>query len=106
MSKIKGVELRQRSNDRKHVWYLYTVFLSRRRDVVLQQLRARGIGAAAYWETPVNRMPLYSRLGYAGLKVPMAVSAAAHVLSLPVHPGVKESEISYIAEEFEKAVKS
>jgi perosamine synthetase len=105
VSALKGAELRQTSSDRKHVWYLYTVFLSKRRDEVVQRLRARGVGAAAYWETPVNRMPLYKRLGYAGQSLPMAVRAAGHVLSLPVHPGVTEPEIALVAEEFAKAVK-
>jgi len=105
ISHLKGAELRQLSKDRKHVWYLYTVFLSKRRDEVIRKLRARGVGAAAYWETPVNRMPLYKRLGFANLELPMALSAAGHVISLPVHPGVKESEIEFVAEEFVKAVK-
>ena len=105
ISRLKGVELRQESSDRKHVWYLYTVFLAKGRDQVMQKLRARGVGAAAYWETPVNRMPLYKRLGYAGLPLPMALSAAGHVLSLPVHPGVSEEEIQFVADEFVKAVK-
>jgi perosamine synthetase len=105
ISGLKGVELRQESSDRTHVWYLYTVFLAKGRDQVMQKLRARGVGAAAYWETPVNRMPLYKRLGYAGLPLPMALSAAGHVLSLPVHPGVSDEEIQYVADEFVKAVK-
>lgn len=104
VSKVKGAELRQNGDDRSHVWYLYTVFLKRKRDEVLQKLRARGIGAAAYWETPVNKMPLYQRLGYGRLSLPGAATAAGHVLSLPVHPGVKEEEVVSIGEEFAKAV--
>jgi dTDP-4-amino-4,6-dideoxygalactose transaminase len=106
ISPMKGVALRQTSSDRRHVWYLYTVFLAKKRDEVMKKLRARGVGAAAYWETPVNRMPLYKRLGYAEKSLPSAVSAAGHVLSLPVHPGVTEAEIEFVAEEFVKAVKS
>ncbi len=105
VSGMKGVELRQESSDRRHVWYLYTVFLAKKRDEVMKKLRARGVGAAAYWETPVNLMPLYERLGYARKKLPVALSAAAHVLSLPVHPGVSGTEVRLVAEEFEKAVK-
>jgi len=105
ISRLKGVELRQVSSDRRHVWYLYTVFLAKGRDQTMQRLRARGVGAAVYWETPVNRMPLYKRLGYAGLSLPAALGAARHVLSLPVHPGVGEEEIEFVAEEFVKAVK-
>jgi len=105
ISSLKGAELRQESTDRRHVWYLYTVFLSKRRDEVVKKLRALGVGAAVYWETPVNRMPLYKRLGYAGESLPMAVSAASHVVSLPVHPGVTEAEIALVAKEFARAVR-
>lgn len=105
VSKVKGARLTQQASDRKHVWYLYTVLLERRRAEVMKRLREAGIGASAYWETPVNRMPLYKELGYAGLKLPMAYKAAAGVLSLPVHPGVTEQEIAYIGEEFSKAVR-
>ncbi len=105
ISQMKGVDLRQEPTDRTHVWYLYTLFLSKKRDEVMKKLRARGVGAAAYWETPVNKMPLYKQLGHGEKKLPMSASAAAHVLSLPVHPGVSEADIQLIAEEFAKAVK-
>jgi perosamine synthetase len=106
ISSTRGVELRQESSDRKHVWYLYTVFLKQKRDQVMQKLRARGVGAAAYWETPVNKMPLYERLGYGEKKLPMSESAARHVLSLPVHPGMSEGDVQLVAEEFVKTVKA
>jgi dTDP-4-amino-4,6-dideoxygalactose transaminase len=35
----------------------------------------------------------------------MAESAAGHVLSLPVHPGVKAQELEFVAAEFLKAVR-
>jgi dTDP-4-amino-4,6-dideoxygalactose transaminase len=50
-------------------------------------------------------MPLYKVLGYGGLKLPRALSAAAHVRSLPVHPGLKAQEIEKVADEFLKAVR-
>jgi perosamine synthetase len=106
ISGLKGVELTQNSSDRKHVWYLYTVLLAKKRADVREKLRAKGVGATVYWETPVNRMPLYKKLGHADMKLSGAYKAADHVLSLPVHPGVDSSEIEFIAEEFSKAVKS
>jgi len=83
---LKGVELRQTADDRTHVWYLYTLFLAKRRNEVMERLRGQGVGAAAYWETPVNKMPLYRKLGFGDADLPNADAAAAHVLSLPVHP--------------------
>jgi perosamine synthetase len=105
-SGLKGVKQTQNSPDRKHVWYLYTVLLARKRDQVKATLRAKGIGAAVYWESPVNRMPLYKKLGYGDMRLPGAYGAADHVLSLPVHPGVKPSQIEFIAEQLSKAVKA
>jgi perosamine synthetase len=105
ISKVRGAELRQDSADRKHVWYLYTTYVARKRDEVRERLRARGVGAAAYWELPVNKMPLYERLGYGEEELPTAKAAAQHVLSLPVHPGLKEEEVELVAEEFVKAVR-
>jgi perosamine synthetase len=102
---LEGVGLRQRATDRTHVWYLYTVFLEEKRDGVREKLRARGVGAAAYWESPVSQMPLYKKLGFGEVKVPMAERAAGHVLSLPVHPGLGAEEIDYVATEFVKAVR-
>jgi perosamine synthetase len=105
-SGLKGVKQTQISPDRKHVWYLYTLLLARKRDQVKATLRAKGIGAAVYWESPVNRMPLYKKLGYGDMRLPGAYGAADHVLSLPVHPGVKPSQIEFIAEQLSKAVKA
>ncbi len=82
------------------------MFVAKRRDEMVQRLRARGVGAAVYWETPVNKMPLYKDLGYAGLKLPNSLSAAGHVLSLPVHPGLKSEEVEFVAEEFVKAARA
>lgn len=106
ISKIKGVELRQLADDRTHVWYLYTLFLMKGRDEIMRRLRNAGVGATAYWETPVNKMPLYSKLGYGNLRLPNAESAAGHVLSLPVHPGLEPEDVDYVAEEFVKAAKA
>ncbi len=103
-SRLKGVKMTQDSPDRKHVWYLYTLLLAKKRDEVKARLRASGVGAAVYWESPVNRMPLYRKLGYGDMKLPGAYKAAAHVLSLPVHPGVTSKEIEFIAEQLSKAV--
>jgi perosamine synthetase len=106
ISHLQGtVDLRQRSDDRSHVWYLYTLFIAKKRDEVRQRLRARGVGATPYWELPVNKMPLYKELGFGKLALPMAESAAKHVLSLPVHPGLKSEEIEFVAAEFVKAVR-
>jgi dTDP-4-amino-4,6-dideoxygalactose transaminase len=105
ISGLKGVSMRQTKTDRKNIFYLYTLHVEKERDKLHERLRAKGIGAAIYWKTPVNRMPLYAEMGFADLQLPVVYDAADHVLSLPVHPGVKPAEIDYIAAELKSALK-
>ncbi|MGD0638568.1 MAG: DegT/DnrJ/EryC1/StrS family aminotransferase [Nitrososphaerales archaeon] len=101
-----GVSMRQTKTDRKNIWYLYTLQVEKARDRVNEALRAKGIGSAVYWKTPVNRMKLYQDLGYADEKLPQVYDAVDHVLSLPVHPEVTEEQVGFIAGELKSALKS
>jgi dTDP-4-amino-4,6-dideoxygalactose transaminase len=100
-----GVSFTQNASDRTHVYYLYTLYLHRKRDEVLKALNASGVGAAVYWKIPVHRAPLYKKLGYGRRALRRTDDAARHVLSLPVHPGVSESDIERVADKFLEAVR-
>ena len=80
---------------RKHEkvnWYLYTI-VSTKRDILLKKLNQKGIGAAAYYPTPVHKTPFYKLK----TKLPITDWAASHVLSLPIHPKVTSKNIEFIA---------
>jgi len=106
LPKLSGVTMRQTKTDRSHIWYLYTVHLDKGRDAVNERLRAANVGSAVYWKTPVNKMELYAKMGFADLDLPRIYDACDHVLSLPVHPLVTEEEIHYVAEQLVAAVKN
>jgi perosamine synthetase len=97
---IEGSSFTQRSSDRTHAYYLYTLYLKKNRDKVVEDLIKAGIGAAVYFKTPVHRTPLYLDLGYGGVKLKNTEAAAGHVLSLPVHPGLGREEVGRVAEAF------
>jgi len=101
-----GVEFTQNSEDRTHVYYLYTLYLKKKRDEVVKALNASGIGAAVYWSIPVHKAPLYAKLGYGRKVLRQTEDAARHVISLPVHPAVSESDIERVAENFLEAVRT
>lgn len=103
ISGMSGVEFTQKSRDRTHVFYLYSLLLKRKRDEILRRLLSRGIGASVYWRTPVHRTPLYMRMGYGKLKLEQAEYVSKHVISLPVHPGVGKTNMKRVADEFAKA---
>ena len=100
----EGVRLTQTGEDRTHAWYLYTLHLARGRDAVVRRLNQAQIGAGAYFKVPVHKTPLYVRLGYGRKVLRKTEDAARHVISLPVHPGVSQTEISRVADEFLKAL--
>ena len=105
LSGVKGATMRQSKEDRKHIWYLYTLHIEKGRDKVHDRLRANNVGAAIYWKTPVNRMPLYEGMGFGGMDLPGVYDASDKVLSLPVHPGVTDEELHYIADQLKAALK-
>ena len=73
-------------------WYLYTI-LSDKRNKLLKKLNEKGIGAAAYYPTPIHKTPFYKLK----IKLPVTDWASTHVLSLPIHPGVTQKNIEFIA---------
>jgi perosamine synthetase len=103
--KVEGSSFTQRGKDRTHAYYLFTLYLKKNRDKVMDDLIRTGIGAAVYFKTPVHRTPLYVELGYGKLKLKNTEAASGHVLSLPVHPGLGEEEMRRVAEAFAAAAR-
>jgi dTDP-4-amino-4,6-dideoxygalactose transaminase len=85
---------------RTHVWHQYTVRVTAgraARDALQATMRERGIETAVFYPTPIHRQPLYRRLGYGDLKLPVAERLADEVLSLPVHPSLSDDDLEQIA---------
>ncbi|MEM3377737.1 MAG: DegT/DnrJ/EryC1/StrS family aminotransferase [Candidatus Bathyarchaeia archaeon] len=101
LAKADRLKLPEETDDRRHSWYLYTVRLKdaeeAERNKILEELRKKGIGAEAYYSTPVHLMPYY-RERFGGCSLPETEKAAKQVFSLPIHPGVTEAQIDYIGE--------
>lgn len=80
-------------------WYLYTIS-SKKRDDIMKKLNSEGIGATAYYPTPVHKTPFYAMK----VKLPNTDWASKHVLSLPVQPNVKNSDLIKTADIIKKVV--
>ena len=87
----------------RHVYHQYTITVEGDRDRFQQRLREQGVGTAVHYPIPVHRQPLYERLGYKEVSLPVAEHAAAHVLSLPVHPALSDSDLDRIVDAVKKA---
>jgi perosamine synthetase len=93
------LKLPEESEERRHSWYLYTVRLQNatenERNRIVEELRRKDIGAAAYYVHPVHLMPYY-RENFGEHTLPETEKAAQQVFSLPIHPGVTEAQVNYI----------
>lgn len=89
---------------KKFNWYLYTVAFQNEstRDRIQQALIHEGIAATIYYAPPVHKTPYYSNAGLVNL--PNTDWAASHVLSLPVHPRLREEDLNHIVSCIKKKI--
>lgn len=80
----------------RHVYHQYTVRIREGRDVVMDHLRAAGVGTRVYYPQPIHKQKPYLNLGYRE-SLPVAEEASYEVLSLPVHPSLTAQDLITIA---------
>ncbi|HKW58992.1 MAG TPA: DegT/DnrJ/EryC1/StrS family aminotransferase [Candidatus Dormibacteraeota bacterium] len=102
LSGIRGVRTPRERPGYRHVYHQYTVFIEGDRDRFQARLRELGIGTAVHYAVPVHRQPLYLDMGYGDISMPNSENAAAHALSLPVHPALTESDLERVVEAVRK----
>jgi dTDP-4-amino-4,6-dideoxygalactose transaminase len=77
----------------EHVWHIYCVRVPRR-DQVLAELHAAGVGAAIHYPVPVHRTGAFA---YLGGSFPNAEAAAPELLSLPIYPQITPEQQARVA---------
>jgi dTDP-4-amino-4,6-dideoxygalactose transaminase len=103
-SKKYEVKIPEETADKKFNWYLYTVALQDERDKIKNMLVQNNVGATVYYSPPVHKMPFYAHAA-SETKLPATEWCAEHVLSLPVHPHVTESDVDRIASSLKSTIK-
>lgn len=87
----------------EHAWHLFPLRLVREalrvdRGQFIEALADRNIGTSVHF-IPVHRHPYYrERYGYQANQFPIAEDAFARILSLPLHPGLSEGDVSDVVE--------
>ena len=83
-----------------HVYHQYTIKVSSR-NALLKHLNSKGIGARVYYPFLLSGMKAFKGCKAKGV-LKNAKKACAKCLSLPIHPFLKEKEISYITSAINK----
>jgi len=106
-SKIKiKIKLPTESVEKRFNWYLYTIAFEDNitRDKAKRKMLEKGIGATVYYDPPVHQTPYYSKMidmSYESNQknnnnrknLAITEQCSKQVLSLPVHPLVKDQDI-------------
>ncbi|MCC6437664.1 MAG: DegT/DnrJ/EryC1/StrS family aminotransferase [Acidimicrobiales bacterium] len=87
----------------EHVFHLYVVQLDDR-DEVLAALHRAGVGAGVHYPVPLHRQPAMAGFVDAGRRFPRSEALAARALSLPLYPGISQSQQERVAETLRKAL--
>jgi dTDP-4-amino-4,6-dideoxygalactose transaminase len=79
------------------VWHQYTVRVpGGAREALQAWLRERGVESAVHYPHTLPGQKLYRDLGYDESSYPVARRLASEVLSLPVHPGLSQTDLETI----------
>ena len=79
------------------VWHLYVIRTADPQALALH-LRDREIGTGFHYPEPAHLSKAYRSLGHPAGSFPVAEEAAGRVLSLPMFPGITESQIEAVVE--------
>ena len=74
------------------------IILAERRDELSDHLADCGVETAIHYPTPIHLQPPAAELGYKRGDFPVTEQQAVLTLSLPVHHGLEEDDIRYVAE--------
>jgi perosamine synthetase len=100
---VEGLELPNEPPDRSSVWHQYTVRITQAahhtRDDVMKLLQERGVGCGVYYPFAAYDYDCFrSHPQIRWQHCPQAESAAAEVLSIPVHQHLSDTDLDVIVE--------
>jgi len=80
----------------RHVYHVYAI-RTRQRDALRQSLLENGIQTGIHYPIPVHLQPAHADLGYGVGSFPVAESAAAEILSLPIYAELEKEQIEDVS---------
>ncbi len=99
------IELPKVAHGNTHVWHLFVIRIDNR-DRIYEKMNAAGIGVGIHYPTPIHLLPAFKFLGHNVGSFPIAEAMSRRILSLPIFPGISETQISRVCDTLVKSVSS
>lgn len=103
LGEVAGIKTPSTLAGNVHVWHLYVIEVDNR-DGVLAELNSKGIGAGIHYPTPIHLHGAFAHLGQSEGSFPVAEASASRILSLPIFPGITDSQVDEVADSLMKAI--
>jgi dTDP-4-amino-4,6-dideoxygalactose transaminase len=79
----------------RHVYHVYGIRV-KDRERVMSELAKDNISTLIHYPIPLHLQEVYKNLNYKRSDFPVAEAVAAEIISLPMYPHLKSSQISFI----------
>lgn len=98
LSEVENIQVPVEPQGFFPVYNLYTIRVNSGRNRLLEQLNKNGIGARIYYPVALHKMKVFHK---AKVKYPLKNTGQSvnTVLSLPLHPFLKDKEINYVTQQ-------
>lgn len=103
LSNLPGLELPTVTEGAEPVWHLFPLRHAAR-DRLAEALTAAGVQTMVHYPVPPHLQPAYAALRYRAGQYPVAESIARTTLSLPIWPGLADTQIDHVCNVIRQAV--
>jgi dTDP-4-amino-4,6-dideoxygalactose transaminase len=102
------IELPKINKNFKSSWAQYTIILPEKinRDRLQEYLKSKNIPTAVYYPIPLNEHKPYNKYPVSKSGLNVTYDLCKNVLSLPMHPYLKEDKITFISENINNFIKN
>lgn len=99
----RGIRPMENHSDDGHIYHLYVIHLGKSggdRDHLQKILAEDGIQTGIHYPLACHLQPAFAYLGYQKGDFPNTENLCQNILSLPMYPGLKNSQIEYVIAQF------
>jgi UDP-4-amino-4,6-dideoxy-N-acetyl-beta-L-altrosamine transaminase len=106
LANLPSLELPTTGEHLIHAWHLFTILLREMpRDALFTYLKSHNIGANVHY-IPIYRFEFYRNLlNLSPAEFPVTEDVFNHILTLPLHQGMSDEDVKYVADTVKKAQK-